>query len=168
MKLEREALAHYLDSSWGKDPTKAEWEVIGEDIEEMSVELNPDVDQKQNILGKNKVSDKGYQPSISADPYYADPSMKLYPKIREIALDRLKGDKCKTVMLELIVEDTEAEKHLAYAQDVLVKVQSYGGDTEGVNFPFEIMEDGERTKGYVTNESLKAGKPVFTAGEIAA
>ena len=152
----------------GKDPANAEWEVIGEDIEEMSVELNPDVDQKQNILGKNKVSDKGYQPSISADPYYADPSMKLYPKIREIALDRLKGDKCKTVMLELIVEDTEAEKHLAYAQEVLVKVQSYGGDTEGVNFPFEILEDGERTKGYVTNESLKAGKPVFAAGEITA
>ena len=168
MKLEREALAHYLDSSWGKDPANAEWEVIGEDIEEMSVELNPDVDQKQNILGKNKVGDKGYQPSISADPYYADPSMKLYPKIREIALDRLKGDKCKTVMLELIVENTEAEKHLAYAQEVLVKVQSYGGDTEGVDFPFEILEDGERTKGYVTNESLKAGRPVFAAGEITA
>ena len=80
----------------------------------------------------------------------------------------MKGDKCKTVMLELIVEDTEAEKHLAYAQEVLVKVQSYGGDTEGVNFPFEILEDGERTKGYVTNESLKAGKPVFAAGEITA
>ncbi len=168
MKLEREALAHFLDTSWGSDPTKAVWEILGEDIEDMSVELNPDIEQKKNILGKNKVNDKGYQPSISADPYYADPSMKLYPKIREIALDRLKGDKCKTVMLEVIVEDTEAAKHLAYAQEVLVKPKSYGGGTEGVNFPFDIQEDGDRIKGYVTNESLKTGQPVFAAGEITA
>ena len=32
------------------------------------------------------MNDKGYQPSISADPFYADPSSKLYPKIREIAM----------------------------------------------------------------------------------
>ena len=43
MKLAREALAHYLDALWKKDPTKAEWEIIGEDIEDMSVDLNPDV-----------------------------------------------------------------------------------------------------------------------------
>ena len=166
MKLAREALAHYLDASWKKDSTKAEWEIIGEDIEDMSVDLNPDVTSKKNILGKTKTSDKGYEPSISADPYYADPSMKIYPHIREIAMDRLKGDACKTVMLEVIVEDTEAAKHLAYAQEVLVKPQSYGGDPEGINFPFNIHEDGDRIKGYVTNESLKSGKPVFAEGEI--
>ena len=65
------------------------------------------------------------------------------------------------------MEDTSAAKHLAYAQEVLVKPQSYGGGVEGVNFPFNIHEDGERTKGYVTAESLKTGNPVFTAGEIA-
>ena len=134
----------------------------------MSVDLNPDVSSKKTILGKIKTSDKGYEPSISADPYYADPSMKIYPHIREIAMDRLKGDACKTVMLEVIVEDTEAEKHLAYAQEVLVKPQSYGGDPEGINFPFNIHEDGDRIKGYVTKESLDAKKPVFTEGEITA
>lgn len=41
MKLEREALAHYLDTSWGKDAAKAVWEILGEDIDDMSVELNP-------------------------------------------------------------------------------------------------------------------------------
>lgn len=168
MKLEREALAHFLDTSWGSDPAKAVWEILGEDIDDMSVELNPDTESKRNILGKMSINDKGYEPSISADPYYANPSMKLYPKIREIAMNRLKGDKCKTLMLEVIVEDTSAAKHLAYAQEVLVKPQSYGGGTEGVNFPFNIHEDGDRTKGYVTAESLKAGNPVFTAGEIEA
>lgn len=168
MKLEREALRHYLDYTFKGDVKAASWEVLGDDIEEMSVELNPDTEQKQNILGKTKVSDKGYEPSMSADPYYADPSKKLYPKIREIAMDRLKGDKCKTLMLEVIVEDTSAAKHLAYVQEVLVKPQSYGGDTEGVSIPFNVLEDGARTKGYVTSESLKTDSPVFTEGTIEA
>lgn len=54
---------------------------------------------KKYILLKSKVNDKGYDPSMSADPYYADPSKKIYPKLREIAMKRLKGDKCKTLMI---------------------------------------------------------------------
>lgn len=166
MKLEREALAHYLDYSFKMDASKATWEILGEDIEDMSMDLNPDTETRKNILGQTKTSDKGYDPSMSADPFYADPSKKLYPKIKEIAFDRLKGDKCRTLLLEVIVEDTAAAKHLAYTQEVLVKPQSYGGDTEGVNIPFNIMDDGARVKGYVTNESVKSGNPVFTEGEI--
>lgn len=159
MKLEREALQHYLDYSFKGDTATASWEILGDDIEEMSVELNPDTEQKQNILGQAIVDDKGYKPSMSADPYYADPAKKLYPKIREIAMGRLKGDKCKTLMLEVIVEDTSAAKHLAYAQEVIVKPQSYGGGTEGVSIPFNITECGTRIKGYVTYSS--DGTPTF-------
>lgn len=165
-KLEREALAHYLDTTWKMKPDTAEWEVLGDDIEEMSVELNPDTEQKKTILGKTRTTDNGYQPSMSADPYYADPTKKIYPQIRDIALDRLKGDACRTLMLEVIVEDTAAQKHLAYVQEVMVKPQSYGGDTSGVNIPFDVTDDGERKKGYVTAESLKTGNPVFAEGEI--
>ena len=50
----------------------------------------------------------------------------------------------------------------------MVKPKSYGGDTEGVDFPFNILEDGERIKGYVTSESLNTGSPVFTEGAIEA
>lgn len=167
-KLEREALAHYLDTTWKLKSDTAEWEVLGDDIEEMSVELNPDTEQKKTILGKTRTTDNGYQPSMSADPYYADPTKKIYPKIRDIALDRLKGDACRTLMLEVIVEDTAAQKHLAYVQEVMVKPQSYGGDTSGVNIPFDVTDDGERKKGYVTAESLKTGNPVFAEGEITA
>ena len=58
MKLEREALAHFLDTSWGSDPAKAAWEILGEDIDDMSVDLNPDTETKENILGKTKVNDR--------------------------------------------------------------------------------------------------------------
>ncbi len=168
MKLNREALAHYLDTEFKLEATTAVWEILGDDIEEMSNELNPDTETKKNILGQTRTQDNGYEPSMSADPFYADPDKKLYPKIRDIAFNRLKGDLCKTLMLEVIVEDTAAEKHLAYVQEVMVKPQSYGGDTSGLNIPFNVSEDGKRTKGYVTAESVKTGNPKFTEGEITA
>lgn len=167
-KLEREALAHYLDTTFGLDASKAVWEILGDDIEEMSMELNPDTEQTKNILGQTKTKDNGYEPSMDADPFYADPDKKLYPQLRDIALERKKGDSCRTLMLEVIVEDTSATNHLAFVQEVMVKPNSYGGDTSGLNIPFTISEDGKRTKGYVTAASMSGGNPTFTAGEIPA
>ena len=166
MKLNREALAHYLDYSFKRISSSATWEIIGDDIEEMSTEMNPDRESFKNILGQTKTTDNGPQPTMDADPFYADPDKKLYPKIRDLALSQAKGDACKTLMLEVLIEDTEADNHLAYVQEVSVVVQSYGGDTSGVNFPFQIMYDGARTKGYVTASTLSSGNPTFTAGEI--
>ena len=165
-KLKREALAHYLDTTFNKkvaDVTKATFEIIGDDIEEMSVELNSETEQKQNILGQTRTTDNGYSPSMDADPFYANPDKQLYPKLRDIAMERLKGDDCKTLMLEVIVEDTDAATHAAYLREVMVKPQSYGGGTEGFNIPFNVSEDGDWVKGTVTAESVKAGSPVFTA-----
>ena len=166
MKLEREALGHYLDTKFNTKisaAAQAEFEIIGDDIEDMSVELNADTEQIKNILGQTKTKDNGYAPSMNADPFYADPDKKLYPKLRDIAMNRLKGDDCKTLMLEVLVEDTEAETHKAWLREVTVKPQSYGGGTDGVNIPFTVNEDGASVEGTVTAESMKAGSPVFSA-----
>ena len=168
-KLNREALATYLDTKFNKlvsAAAEAEFEIIGDDIEEMSVELNSDTEQIKNILGQTKTKDNGYTPSMDADPFYADPDKKLYPKIRDIAMNRLKGDESKTLMLEVIVEDTAAENHKAWLREVMVKPQSYGGSTEGFNIPFTVSEDGASAEGYVTAASMKAGSPTFTAGAM--
>ena len=165
-KLNREALAHFLDTAWNKkieDAAKSKFEIIGDDIEEMSVEMNPDTEQVKNILGQTRTVDNGYTPSMDADPYYANPEKLLYPKLRDIAMKRLKGDECKTLMLEVIVEDTEAAEHMAFVREVMVKPQSYGGGTEGFNIPFSVSEDGASIEGTVTAETLKTGSPVFTA-----
>lgn len=166
-KLEREAFASFLDTTFNKklaDASKATFEIIGDDIEELSVEMNPDTEQKQNILGQTKTTDNGYSPSFSATPYYADPAKKLYPKLRDICMKRLKGDACKTLLLEVIAEDTEATTHKAYLREVIVKPDSYGGDTSGFSIPYTVSEDGAFAEGTVTAESLKTGAPVFTEG----
>lgn len=156
-KLARKAYATYLDSNFGTGT--ASWFLVGKDIEEMSVELNPDTESKENILGETSVTDNGYTPSVTADPYYANPSDSIYPKIKSIAMERLKGDDCKTKILEVIIEDPADTSHEAYIEDVIVKPQSYGGDTSGFAIPFDVLFDGNRVKGTVT---ITDGVPTFT------
>ena len=171
MKLNREAMRSYLDvkmTSKASDAAQAEWEVLGDDITDMSVELNSEVEQTKNILGQTKTTDNGYTPSMDADPFYADPEKKIYPVMRDIALERKTGDECKTLMLEVIVEDTSAANHLAFVREVLVKPTSYGGDATYVNIPFNVSEDGAFVKGYVSKTSLESGTPTFTSGNIPA
>lgn len=165
-KLNREALMSYLDAGMHSkvaDVASADWDIIGDDITDMSVELNSEVEQTKNILGQTRTVDNGYTPSMDADPFYADPEKAFYEKIRDIALERQTGDTCKTLLLEVLVEDTSSSTHKAYVREVLIKPQSYGGDATYVNIPFNVSEDGAFVKGTVTAASVKAGKPVFTA-----
>lgn len=165
MKLKREALAHFLDTAWNKtvaDSSKAVFEILGDDIEDMSVEMNADTSQMKNILGQTKTTDNGFTPSMSADPWYANTESKLYPHMRDIVMEHITGDERKTLMLEVIIEDTEATEHTAYLREVKVTPTSYGGGTEGVNIPFTVDFDGAWAKGTVTAASIKAGSPVFT------
>lgn len=162
MKLTRGAYRTFLDSTFGGTGTPKWWR-IGKDMEEMSVELNPDVSSVKNIWDETSVQDNGYEPSIDADPYYTNPEDEIYPKLLDIAMNRLKGDACKTTILEVMVEDTEDEHHKAWTEDVVVKVSSYGGDTSGVSMPFTVTFDGNRKEGYVT---ISSGTMTFTEGTI--
>lgn len=159
MKLERKAYATYLNSTFGTEGAPA-WFLLGKDLEELSIELNPDVEMVKNILGETSAKDNGYEPQTTADPYYANPEDSIYPKIKAIAMERLQGDACKTQILEVIIEDTEATAHEAYMEDVIVKPTSYGGDTGGFTIPFEVYFVGNRKKGTV---QLVDKVPTFTA-----
>lgn len=156
-KLERSAMAHYLDSSFGKETPV--WFLLGADLEELAVELNPDMEPYKNILGQAGVRDNGYEPQATAEPYYANPDDSIYEPLRDIAMERKTGDACKTKVLEVMIEDVAAASHLAYLEDVVVKPTSYGGDTSGVSIPFDLYFCGNRKKGTVT---ITAGVPAFT------
>lgn len=158
-KLERKILATYIDASFGEPTPK--WFLIGKDIEEMSVELNPDVETVKNILGETSVKDNGYEPQMTADPYYANPDDEIYMKIKDIAMKRLKGDDCKTKILEVILVDKGTQEYEAYTENVIIKPTSYGGDTSGFAIPFDVYFDGGRVEGTVT---ITSGVPTFVAG----
>lgn len=155
-KLKRSYLLHYIDASFGGETPN--WYCIGKDVEDMSVELNPDTETKKNILDETVTNDNGYEPSISVDTYYANVGESIYPKIKDIAMNRLTGEDCKTKVLEVLIDKTSGG-YDAWIEDVIVKPQSYGGPQGGVNIPFNISFDGNRTKGTVT---ITNKVPTFT------
>lgn len=158
MKLTRGAHLFYIDTSFGTGTTS--WYLVGKDIEDMSVDLGADTETVKNILDETSVRHNGYEPTIDADPFYADPEDALYPKLKDIAMNRKKGGDCKTKYLEVIVEDTADTSHSAWQEDCYVVPQSVGGDTSGFQIPFQVLPAGNRQAGTAT---LSNKVPTFTA-----
>lgn len=166
MSAERKYLAHYIDAAFDLTYAASENVRLGKDLEEYAIELNPDVETKKNILGENSVNVSGYEVSSSVDPLYYDYDDKLSEKVMEIAMNRITGDGCKTSTIDVLLKpgDTEDEAPTvvwAYREDCYVVPQSVGGDTTGIQIPFEIHRAGNRTKGTF---NLSAKK--FTANEL--
>ena len=143
-KLKRSAMLTYLDATFGG--ASANYFLIGKDVEDLSVGLNPSTEPKKNILDETSVVDNGYEPSFDVDTYYADPSDGVfYEKIKDIAMNRLTGDDCKTTVLEVLIDKTEAP-YDAWIEDVIVKPQSYGGPQGGISIPYNVAFCGNRRK----------------------
>ena len=164
-KLTRGKYIIYIDASFGKgEPT---WFKIGKSLSSLAVELNPDVSTEKNIFDEVFVTDNGYTPQTSVDPYYANPDDAIYEHIRNIAMNRLVGDECRTKIMEVIIEHDGQAAHSAWIEDVVVKPTSTGGDTAGFSIPFEVYFDGNRVEGNAAyDNSYKDSEPIFTAVAI--
>lgn len=149
---ERKYLAHYIDSAFDTTYKATEYVRLGKDLEEYAVELNPDVETKKNILGENSVAVSGYEVSSSVDPYYYDYDEALSEKIMGIAMNRITGDGCKTTTIDVLLKpgataDDAPTVVWAYREDCYLVPQSVGGDTTGIQIPFELHRAGNRVKG---------------------
>ncbi len=149
-KLKRSALLHFLHNPKESNSTTDAY-LIGKDVEDLSVELNPDMEQIKNILDEVSVNDKGYEPSVSVETYYANPEDGwIYDWLKDIAMNRLTGDDCITKCTEVLVDKTPDEaqgSYDAWQEKVVVKPQSYGGAQGGVTIPFNVSFCGERKQG---------------------
>lgn len=150
--LKRSALVHYLDATFTiRDETDVwtpTWFKIGKHIDDMSVEMNPDTEKIKNIWDENEMKDNGYEPDMEADPYYANPSDSIYEKLKDITMNRLTGDDCKTTILEVLIDNDDGS-YDAWVEDVYVKPNSYGGPQGGVNIPYTTTFAGNRVQGTV-------------------
>ena len=149
---ERKYLAHYIDSAFDTTYKATEYVRLGKDLEKYAIELNPDVETKKNILGENSVAVSGYEVSSSVDPYYYDYDEALSEKIMDIAMNRTTGDGCKTTTIDVLLKpgataDAAPTVVWAYREDCYIVPQSVGGDTTGIQIPFELHRAGNRVKG---------------------
>lgn len=158
MKLKREAHGLYMRFNKSDD-----WFLIGSGIDDLSVEMNGSFEQTKDITGNTAVSDTGYQPQISVDPYRANPDDDIYETLEDLAMNRKSGDSSKAEIMEVLRTTDGATGHKAWTEDVKVEITNYGGDTSGMHINFNIWSDGNRKEGTVSYET---GKPVFTEALI--
>ena len=164
-KIARKYMAHYIDTSFGGGT--ASWYRIGEDLEEYTVDMNPDTELKKNILGNTTFEHNGYEPSASGDPFYARVGDPLFTQLQSIVDEQANDDSCKTSIVEVHLWEsagtgTPANSYVAYKQDCYVVPTSYGGDTSGYQIPFDVNYIGTRGKGKF---AVSADGGTFTADE---
>lgn len=151
--VERKYLAHYLDGKFDMTYSSTEYSRIGKDLEEYSEELNPEVEVTKNIIGEQSVRHSGYEVSADVDPFYFENyDDALSNKIMELAMTRATGDKCRTSMVDVLLKPGATEDEAptvvwAYREDVVIAVNSVGGDTTGIQTPFTVYKAGNRVKG---------------------
>lgn len=158
--LERKYLAHYIDAAFDLTGAATKYVRLGKNLEELTVEMNPNVQSNANILGENDARLTGYEMSASISPYYISHDEDLSAKLMEIIDNELTGEFCKTTVVDVWMKPgaTADEKPVvvkAIRREVVVAIQSYGGDTSGVQIPFELSGSTNRTKGMFDIETKK-------------
>lgn len=158
--IERQYLAHFIDSNFNPDPTHLatgatiSYQRIGEDLEAFATELNPQVEIRKNILGAQKVIHNGYETQAAADTFYCYRGDPLYAQLELVANERRKGDDCRTSRVDALFHLDSSTKQLvcdwAYREDCWVVPNSLGGDTSGYQIPFTIYDAGNRVAGTMT------------------
>ena len=155
-KIDRKYLAHYINASKNGE---AEYERLGQDLEEFSPEMSAQVETKKNILGESSILISGYEKTASVEPYYANSGTALFERLQAIIDDGLTLDELKTDVVDVKLWDkNEAGAYPAVKEIAFIEVTSYGGDTTGYQIPFTLHYTGEKVKG-TFNVSTKTFTP---------
>lgn len=148
-KIKRKFMAHYIDAAAPKAET-ANYVRLGDDLEEYNVEMNANVETKNNILGDTSVNLDSYQPQASAEPYYAVAGDPLFERLQGIIDERQTLDDLKTTVVEVHLweeDSTTSGSYVAYQEEAIIEISSYGGDYTGYQIPFNVHHTGGRVKG---------------------
>lgn len=164
--LARKYLATLIDAAFDTTYQKTNIVRLGKDLEELTMEMGATINTKANILGEQSVVHEGYTRQASVEPlYFEDYEDALSAKLKDISMNLLEGDACKTSFYEVWIKapSTPGGKPTvdsAWREDCIVEVVSYGGDTTGVQFPINLHPCGNRVKGQFDLETK-----TFTAEE---
>lgn len=137
-----------------------EWEIIGKKIEEMSLEMNPNIETMTDVTGDVQTTLDKYEKRTSVSPYFARKDSKLSAWLYNVVRDERTLSEVEKEFLCVNIFAGADKKFDAWKQQAIVAVQSYGGSTKGVQIPFNIHWVGKKTFGTV---DIAEGVPTFTA-----
>lgn len=127
------------------------WEALGKDNDDLSKDLGPDTESSKNVLGETTFTHSGYEPNVSVDPYYIDPSRKMYERIRDNAIEENYGE---ADLLGYFAEayfttankETRTMTGWCWQRQAWFVPQSVGGDTTAFAIPVEVHPVGPKVK----------------------
>lgn len=141
--------------------------LIGKDLDNLSIDANPDTEQIKNVLGESNFSHNGYTPSIAVE-YIARSEDAIYPALQKIANELSVND--EDITMDLIVatlteevkeSDTKTLTGSGFKVPARIVVDNDGGSTSGYAISFTAYESGNRIQGTV---SVANREVTFTAG----
>lgn len=160
--VKREEFKLFADVSEAGASTP-EWELQGDKVEEMSIEMNPNIETVSDVTGVSTTTLDKYEEQTSVDPYRARKESKLFAILYDIVKYRKTLSDVQRKFLCVNIFATADGTYDAWTQDCIIEVQSYGGDTKGLSIPYNIHWTGERTYG---TASITAGKVAFTPATV--
>lgn len=156
--IKRAEFKLFVDVSEAGDGSLPEWEIIGKKIEDLSLEMHPNVETMTDVTGNVETTLDKYEKQTSVSPYYARRESKmaawLYNVVRE---ERTLSDVERTFLCVNIFAGADGSFD-AWTQRAIVAVQSYGGNTKGLQIPYNIHWIGEKKFGTV---AISDGAPTF-------
>lgn len=145
--LERKFLGHYVDASMDGTPV---YELLGDGIEEMVIEMGANVQKTRDITGKTKTFIDGYEKSQAVEPYKANDGSKMFERLQDIVDNNKVLDALKTTVIDVHLWKKAGEGTTSFEairEEAVIEVTSYGGDTSGYQLPFTLHRTGVITKG---------------------
>lgn len=123
------------------------WEALGKDNDNLTKDLNPDTEKSKNVLGESTFRHTGYEPEVSLDPYYIDPSRKMYKRIMKNAIEeRYAENELKGYFAEAFFttanKETRKMTGYCFVREAWFVPQSTGGDTAAYGIPVTITPVG--------------------------
>lgn len=147
-----------------------EWELIGDKVEEMMLNMNPNVETITDVTGNTTTTLDRYEVQTDVTPMRAKKESKLAQWLYEVVRDEKTLSEVEKEFLCVNVFDatttTTGEApdtvtttvYAAWTQKAIVAVQSYGGNSAGLDIPFNIHWTGKRTHG-----TFEPSSKAFTA-----
>lgn len=145
-------------------PTGAVPEAIGKGIEEMGIEQSPNVESVNDVLGNTTTDLDAYEKTTELDPIYIEGGVLFSERLDEIEEKELVLDDVVDDFLWVKLYKTTADgKYVAWKQQAVIELTSFGGGTKGINAPATLHWIGERTLG-----TFDPATKTFTPGDGAA
>lgn len=138
---------------YGESPT---WVPFGEDNDEITRELNNEIEAKKNVLGKTNIDHTSGPQTTEIDPIAIRGNDVLSSILYQIFKYGLTGDKATLQCMEVTIADKQTDgSYGAFTEDAIVDLSSWGGDTTKLNGPISLNWKGNKVHG-TFNTTTKA------------